>query len=274
MQQVRAAASPVLSKAEHAASSLGDMAIAVEKAAGALNLAVEMGKTRTELAKINQETSKLEYENKTALKRERSERIRDYVSFFTPLVMIITLAATLVAQNWQFLRSEQNKHEEALDAQWQDAVKTISKSGALSPGVIALQPFLRSPKYGEQAGDVVVNLLSNSSDPAFFERLFGIALTPVSWSNIDRLLRLDRALAARVIPVWNKAWDYQKGRDDKTRLSNDELAIYDYGDAVVPIITSQFGSALKSPEPHGAHTDFSATIFESGDWEGELIWTE
>jgi len=212
MQQVRAAASAVLSKAEDAASSLGDMAIAVEKAAGALNLAVEMGKTRTEFAKINQETSKLEYENKTALKRERSERIRDYVSFFTPLVMIITLAATLVAQNWQFLRSEQNKHEEALDAQWQDAVKTISKSGALSPGVIALQPFLRSPKYGEQARDVVVNLLSNSSDPAFFESLFGIALTPVSWSNIDRLLRLDRALAARVIPVWNKAWDYQKGR--------------------------------------------------------------
>jgi hypothetical protein len=116
MAQVQAAALALLSKAEGAASA-ADMAAAVEKAAAALKLAAEMGKVRADLAKINEEVARLKRENESAPKRERSERLRDYVALFTPLVTIITLAATLIAQNWQFLRSERNKQEDALNAQ-------------------------------------------------------------------------------------------------------------------------------------------------------------
>ena len=155
MEQVRAAASALLDKVKDA-PSVTDMGAAVEKAAGALKLTAEIGTARAELNKVNEEISKLRRENATATKRELSERIRDYVALLTPFATIITLSATLIVQNWQFLRSENDKREAALDAQWSEAVKLISSSGALSPGVVALQPFLRSSKYGEQASEVAV----------------------------------------------------------------------------------------------------------------------
>jgi hypothetical protein len=102
MKQVRAAASSLLDKAEEG-SSVTDLAAAVEKAAGALKLAADMEKTRSELAKLANETAKLQHENETAVTLARSGRMRDYVALLTPLVTIVILAATLVAQNWQFL---------------------------------------------------------------------------------------------------------------------------------------------------------------------------
>jgi hypothetical protein len=267
MQQVRVAASALLNKAE-SASSVTDLATAVEKAAGALKLAAEMGKTRTELAKVNEEISKLKRENETSAKREGSERMRDYVALLTPLVTIITLAATLVAQNWQFLRSENDKREEALDARWNDAVKTISASGALSPGVIALQPFLRSTKYGEQAREVALNLLSSSSDPDFFTSLFSTALLPAGWDNLDRILRFARSLGARQNPLLVKTFDADKYINDLSRLTKDERSTYDYVNTVSPTVTAQVGSVLKTARPPGTHIDLSSAYFSTGDWQG------
>jgi hypothetical protein len=218
--------------------------------------------------KLNTEISKLQHENETAVKRASSERTRDYVTLLTPLVTIIVLAATLVAQNWQFLRSERDKREEAMDAQWQDAVKTISASGALSPGVIALQPFLRSTKYGDQAREAALNLLVNSSDRSFFVSLFGTALAPVTWANLDRILRFDRALTARAYPVWNKAFNPEKETWDTTGLSKTELETYNYVEGAFPVLASQVGSVLKTPRRDGAHADLSATFFKYGGWQG------
>jgi hypothetical protein len=224
-ERVRAAASALIEKAG-SASSITEAGTALEKAAGALKAAEEIAKTRTELTKFQEEISKLKRENEKASSRERSERIRDYVALLTPLVTIITLAATLIAQNWQFLRSERDKREDALDTQWNDSVKFISQSGALSPGVIALQPFLHSAKYGEQAKNLAVTLLSTSSDPAFFMSLFGAALTPVDWDNLDRILTLDRALVARAAQLFDKTWDEAGNTNDVNRLNKDELPTY------------------------------------------------
>lgn len=188
LRQVRAAALALLGKAE-TTSSANEMATAVEKAAAALKLATEIGKAQADLAKLNEEVVGLKRANKLAPKRERSERIRDYVAALAPLVAIITLGATLFAQSWQFLRSERSKREDALDARWQDAVKTISASGAFSPAIISLQQFLRTPKYAEQTREVTVNLLANTSDQSFFTNLFGPAFTPISWNNINDVIR-------------------------------------------------------------------------------------
>lgn len=265
MRQVRAAASSLLGKAENA-SNVADLAAAVEKAAGVLRVAAETDKTRTELAKLSQEISKLQHENETALRRERSERMRDYVALLTPLVTIVTLAITLVAQNWQFLRSEQNKREEALDVQWRDAVKTISASGELSPGVIALQPFLRSEKYGAQARDVAVNLLSHSSDVVFFTNLFGPALTP-ALDHMGRTVRLTRELNARSNVLWTKVWNGTTNRSDFGKLTKEERASWDYIEAVIPTITAEIGSALKA-RPLTQSIDLSGAFFKNGDWSG------
>ncbi len=266
-RQLQAAALALLEKAQSAPNAT-DMAVAVEKAAEALKLAAEMRNEEAELTKVNEEVAKLKRENESALERGRSERLRDYVALLTPLVTIITLAATLITQNWQFLRSESSKREDALDAQWQDAVKVISATGALSPGVIALQPFLRSPKYGTAAREVSVNLLSNSSDTAFFTSLFGTALAPINWKNVDAVVRLDRALAAREGPLLTKSWDAEKQTIDTTRLAKDELAIYNYVEAATPTITSQIGSVLKTPKPPETQIDLSGTYLKNGDWQG------
>jgi hypothetical protein len=266
MEKVHTAASTLLNKAGEA-PTLADMASAVEKAAGALKQAAEMRKTQTEVARSNEEITKLRYENLAAPKRVRAERIRDYISFLTPAGTIIVLAATLIAQNWQFLRSERAKREDALDVQWQNGVKMISESGALSPGVVALQPFLRSPKYGDQARDVAVNLLSNSSDSAFFASLFGTALTPVTWENVERQVRLNRALTARIAPLSRKSWDPEKKINDDSRLTENELATQNYAFAALEQITSQIGSLLKAQRSPNTHIDLSGTAIRNGDWK-------
>lgn len=243
VRQVRSAATSLLAMAEKS-SNITELATAVEKATGALKAAAEMEKTRN----------------------QRAERVRDYVALLTPIVTIITLAATLILQSWQFLRSEQDKRDEATEKQWQDAVSKISASGALSPGVIALQPFLRSQKYGDQARDVAVNLLANSSDPEFFRSLFGPALTPITWSNLDRVLQLDRSLARRFDAANAKA--YVGGTFNQARLNKDEAQTYDYVHSVVPVITSAVGAVLRTPPPPGAQADLSETYFYNGDWKG------
>lgn len=244
------------------------MAVAVEKAAAALRVTADVAKLQAELQKLNEEVLKVRRENLMAPKRERSERLRDYVALLTPVITIVTLAATLIAQNWQFLTSEAAKREAALDAQWQEAIKTISASGSLAPGVVALQPYLRSPKYGEQARDVAVNLLSNSTDPVFFSNLFGSALGSVEWTNFGRLVQLSRALHTRTSPLWAKSWNPKTLKNDLKRLDPKELALFQYTDSAMPALTSQMGSLLKTTRPDGAAIDLSATHFRMGDWSG------
>ncbi|MBV8890936.1 MAG: pentapeptide repeat-containing protein [Acidobacteriaceae bacterium] len=138
----------------------------------------------------------------------------------------------------------------------------------MSPAVVELQPFLRSPKYGDQARDDAVNILSTSSDSAFFSSLFGPALTPVTWTNLDRVVRLDRALLARGYPLWNKSWDPKTQNNDLRRLTKEERATFDYIEAAVPLISSEVGSVLKTPQPRGTSVDLSATYFKNADWSG------
>ena len=142
LRQVRAAALALLIKAQKAGSA-AEMADAVEKAAAALKTATEISNALADRAKVTQEIANLKRTNESAPKRERSDRLRDYVAILTPLVAIITLAATIFSQTWQFVRSERSKREDALNAQWQDVVKMISASGSLSPSVVQLQSFLR-----------------------------------------------------------------------------------------------------------------------------------
>jgi hypothetical protein len=264
IEQVRVAASALLEKA-HDGVGIADFAAAVEKASGALKQAAEIDKLQQELEKLKQEALKVRRENESAAKGERSERRREYVALLTPVVTIVTLAATLVAQNWQFLRSERDKREEALDAQWRDAVKTISASGALSPGVVALQPFLNSEKYGDQAREAAVGLLANSSDSSFFKSLFGPALVPVTKANLTKVIRLDRSMRDRIDPILVKSWDSDKQTNDLTRLSKEELVTYKYVvEAAAPLLTTEIIGYLRT-RPAGEEIDLSDTYFLNGD---------
>jgi hypothetical protein len=259
MQRVRTLASALLDKAE-STSSVTDIATAVETAAAAMKVAAEMDKTRSELTKVNEEIFKLKHENETAAKRERSDWMRDYAAALGPLVAIITLAVTLVAQNRQFLRSESDKREDALKALWFDTMK--------SPSIGALQMFLRIPEYRDQATEQSVNYMRQSTDPTVFASLFGPALTPVTWSNVDRVVQLDRDLRWRASQLYDKAWDEAKRQDDPSKLTKEERPTYDYVQHAVPLITAQLGGVLRTPRPPGGQIRLWSTYFEEGDWKG------
>ena len=92
-------------------------------------------------------------------------------------------------------------------------------------------------------------------------------MTPVTWSNIDRVVRLDRALWARVGPLFAKSWDQTKYFNDLTRLTKDENATFSYVTQVAPLITAQIGSVLKTPQPSGTQIDLSSTFLSFGDWK-------
>jgi hypothetical protein len=81
-------------------------------------------------------------------------------------------------------------------------------------------------------------------------------------------VRLDRALYARGSPIWTKSWDPNKQTNDLRRLTKEELATYNYIDAAIPVISSEVGGVLKTPQPQGTSIDLSATFFRIADWSG------
>lgn len=266
LEAIQRAVASLLEKAENA--SVGDLASAVEKASGAMRLSVDLEKSQAELRKLALEQSKLQYENDCAKKRERSEQLKEYVSLLAPFVTIMTLAATLIVQGWQFRQSEKDKSAAAEDAQWADAVKTISQTSKLAPGVIALNPFLKSAKYRELARDTAVQLLANSSDAILFTDLFGAAFVPVGWSNLDQVLKLDRALIVRGSPLWTKSYDPATDRNDIEKLTSEEKEAYDYTNQALRKICSEVASVLRAPRPRGTSLDLSAARFYGCDWSG------
>jgi len=190
-EKVRTVVDVLLDKAKD--GTVSDLASAVDKATGAMKACSEIEATEVELRKLELEITKLRLENDSFGRKERSERFKEYVALLAPIVTIATLGATLAFQTWQFTKSEKDKADAALDAQWEESVKAVSQTAKLSPGVVALRPFLASQKYGDRARLLTIQLLSTSPDSLLFDELFGAAFVPVSWSNLDDVLKVARA---------------------------------------------------------------------------------
>jgi len=264
---LRGAAMELLARATRE-SSASEAGAALERAASALKSAAAMGMVKSKTSRVEEEIAKLRHANNTFRQRERSQRIRDYVELLTPTIAIVTLGATLATQSWQFHKSEQLKGDEA----WRDAVKAISTSGALAPGVVSLEPFLQSGNYKAQAKDVSVSLISSSTDTAFFYSLFASAFT-INWGDVNRILAINRAVYSRATPIYQKAWDAAKMEDDPSKLTDDERKIYDYANVVLPFITRDIGALFKTSTGTALKTDMSSTYIIDGDWRGvDLKW--
>jgi Pentapeptide repeats (8 copies) len=266
MDELRSAVKILLEKAQNAPVS--DLASAVEKVTGVLRLSADLEKSQAELRKLTLEESKIRHEIDSAPKRERSESLKEYVSLLAPIVTILTLAATLIVQGWQFSQSEKDKREAAEDAQWADAVKTISQNSKLAPTVIAINPFLKSPRYRDPAKAYAVQILANSSDEILFADLFGAAFVPASWNTLDQVLRLDRALRTRQQPLDTKTYIAEKDTNDFEKLTVEEKNAANYDLDALTTICTQIDSVLKSPRPKGVSLDLSGTYLYNCDWGG------
>ena len=125
--------------------------------------------------------------------------------------------------------------------------------------------------------------MESTSDQTLFRNLFNTALAPLSWSDMDRVVKLDRQLLQNVQPVWSKAWDQQNNRTDTNRLSADQKKLYDFFNEAIWLITPQIGGLLQVPrQSPEKEIDLSFTYFNGGDWHGidfdganlENMWVE
>jgi uncharacterized protein YjbI with pentapeptide repeats len=267
IDQLRQASASLLRKAE--GGSVPELAVAIERAADVQRLAADLEGSRLDARKLELEERKLQEESAAAAKRFKSERTRDRATIVTPVVSILAVVATLWFQMYQLQVSEAGKRDAAEAAQWSEAVKTISQTDKLSPGVVALNPFLKSPKYGDQARVTAVQLLANTSDTVFFNELYGAAFVPIDWSNLAPVIRLDRALKARALPLIDRTWNAQTQSNELSKLDPTERALYDHLNVVLTRISTQVGSLLKASRPPDLTApDLSGTSFRDSDWEG------
>jgi hypothetical protein len=266
LNKLSEAADLLLEKAKN--SSLSDLSAALQPAIEIGKLSLEAEKTEAEVRKIQLDEDTARHQRELDAKEDRANRVRDYVAWATPVLTIVTLAATLGFQAWQFAESEKDKTNAAEEDKWQAAVTTISTEGKLSRAVIVLNPYLKSLKHAEEAKQIAKQLLINSSDTALFDDIFGAAYSPLSWSDLDEVLDVNRALRGRSEVLSNKCRNPTTDIDDEGKLSETDRASYDYVNYALTRISSQVGTLLNGPHRDISNLDFSGTRFQYCDWRG------
>jgi hypothetical protein len=171
-----------------------------------------------------------------------------------------------------FWRSERDKQQASEDAQWSEAVKTVSQSAKLSPIAITLNPFLTSKRYDHVAKRTAVQALISTRDVTIFADLFKGAFVPMDWANFDTVLQLDRALSPRLNPLLEKAWNKEDQFTDMSRLSASEKEDYEYIMTVLKDIGAAMPPLLKGSRPPGQVVDLRSAWFYYCDWSGVNLY--
>jgi len=217
--------------------------------------------------KLDADMERAKQEMESAPKHERSERLKEYVTLLAPLISVITLAATLGFQGWQFSRTEKDKADAAMDDKWQGTLQSLSEKSGLPPSVVVLRPFLDSPKSASEARDAAVRFLVGTKDTAFFDDLFGATFVPAKWSNLDDVLRLDRALRAKTDPLLAKSWDPVGRKSDESRLSTDEKSQFQYGMIGVSKVSAHISPVVGTRRPKDEPLDSLGRDLKLPSWE-------
>ena len=261
--------------------SAAELAQALQQVIQAFKSLSEVQKSQAEIRKLQADEKKVNYDLEHAARQERSESRQRYVTLLTPLATTLILGMTLLTQSYQFAKSEHDKQDAAEDAQWSDAVKTISQSAKLSPVAVTLNPFLKSRRYADVARKAAIQALIKTRDPAVFADLFRGAFVPVNWANFDSVLQLDRALGPRLEELYGKISDMKKHKiaarqplpsDDLLLLTPDERQDYDYNSVVIREISVAVLPLLKASRPQEQTVDLRSARFHNCDWSGVNLY--
>jgi hypothetical protein len=240
----------------------------LEKATQAFKSLSEIEKTRAEISKLTAEEQKIRHDIENASKQERLEGRQRYITLLTPVFTTLVLGLTLGLQTYQFFRTERDKQEAAEDAQWSEAVKTVSQAeaGKMSPVALTLNPFLKSRRYADRARRTAFEVLSNTHDQVFAD-IFDEAFLPLDWGNLDTVLQIDRTLGKNVGPLYRKSWKPdERVNDIEHLLTDDERQEYKYSTDALYEIGKSVTPLLKGPRPQGQNLDLSSTWFVDCDW--------
>jgi hypothetical protein len=248
--------------------SLTELALAVEKMAQAIKSESDVAKSVAEIEKLKVETRKALHDLEQASRRARSEGWQHYVAVFAPIATTLVLCFTVVLQAYQFVKSEGDKQQAAEDTQWSAAVRLISQNAKLSPIAATLNPFLKSKRYAEVARKTATQVLMNTKDPATFNDLLNDAFSPLSWSNIDDVLQLDRGLGTRYEALNNKSYDETTQSNATARLTPVEAEDYSSLREYLLQIGGLTATLLKAPRPVDQNLDLRSSNFMNVDWSG------
>ena len=167
----------------------GEDLAAMERGLRLLKDAEETQTNRTENLKLRAETS-------------QSAPLR-YLNVLAPFATVSVLAGTLYFQVHQFQQTEKNRIEEREDGRWADTLKSVSERGAKDDiaAIIALKSFLKSERYRDDAGRMVLRILRHTKSVEDFKELFLTQYPVVGWEDLNSVLDVDRAL----VVAWNDA---------------------------------------------------------------------
>src|ERR1035437_3380615 len=220
------------------AGTVADLASAVEKATGVLKVCVDLQKPR----------------------------VFDRIVALAPFLTVWAVSAGVFVTYYQFTVTERNKLAAALETEWQDAFKSVYASRTLSPGVFPLRKFFDSPKYGPIAKDAIDYVLANSTDIPLFANVFPDTFKSVGPEDIDGILKINRTLGARAVPVWDRTpRNKETLGDEPERLSPPDKEVYYFGRYAFPQITAKVGVYLRTA--YRPTLDLSYTVFNNGDWQ-------
>jgi|GEM_PF-6486577 uncharacterized protein YjbI with pentapeptide repeats len=267
--------------------------IEIEKAADLLRAAAEIENQRAETLKLRVEEQKLSVELKEAERLRKHGNTKDYISILAPLFTTLVLAGTLIQQSYQFVQSEKNKQvqfnqseadklaevrrqqDRDEDSRWADAIKTLSQTEKLSPSTVILKSFVKSDRYGAAASQTALQVLAKTEDTDLFSRLFASILEPVSWSNAQEIVELDRSLSSNTIILYEKTWNPEKHVNDLTKLTKVERQRWDYLRTNTRFVSNKLAILLRGPRPAGTKLDLHSTDlweeFQGADFSGANV---
>jgi hypothetical protein len=263
LEQIRKMAEELVEKSRQGTTA--ELALALEKATLALKSLSEIEKSQVEIRKLTTDEQKTRYDLDHASKQERLEGRQRYITLLTPIFTTLVLGLTLGLQTYQFVKTERDKQDALEDAQWSEAIKTVSQSGKLSPIAITLNPFLKSKRYADVARKTVVQVLTNTHDQVFAD-LFKEAFLPIDWGNLDTVLQIDRTLGPRIGVLYGKTYKPETRENDLKLLNDDEKQEYEYISSALPEISKAVVPLLKGPRPQGQSLDLRSTWFNNCDW--------
>lgn len=244
-----------------------DSVVILEKATAALKVIRETEKAIAETRKLAAEEKKLAYDLEQAPNRDKSEQRKAFISLLTPIITTAVLAATLIAQTYQFTQSEKNKRDAAEDAQWSDGIKALSQSEKLSQPAVILSPFLKSKRYRDLARQAAQQLLMQTEDYLVFKDLFKSAFEPIDWNNLPTILEINRSVWSKLNAMLVLTWDSKAATNDLTKLTKEDRERYEHFWKVIQFLGTSVAPLLQAPRPQGQSLDLRFASFE-GDWKG------
>jgi hypothetical protein len=163
----------------------------LERANGA---SVEQLGTIAAAMKAVADTKSTELMTRNKAREIRLELFKSAAAFLVPVVSLLALFGTIVAQNKQIEASRQQIE----DTEWRDLLGSLkgASDAVYSDPTVAprLRSFFASVSYGDQAKSIAGRLMGHISNPEGFADLFTAVFGEIDRQNIGSVLDVFRAL--------------------------------------------------------------------------------